>query len=101
MANHLFEANKTEKNITEKYAQTFHMLVEKLLFLSNRERPSIITRVVFLVTIVRNPDKDDWKKLGRVLNYLQITHYLVLTLESDGSGTIKWWVDATFSVTTV
>ena len=70
----------------------------KLLFLRKLSRADILTRVEFLTTGVGEPDKDNNKKLSRVINYLQIIHNLVLTLELDGSGTVKWWVEAAFSV---
>ena len=52
----------------------------------------------FLTTQVRDPDEGDDKKSSRVLKYLSSTRDLVLTLESDGTGTLKWWVDAEFTV---
>ena len=45
---------------------------------------------------MREPDKD--KKLSRILKYISGTRDLVLTLESDGTGTVKWWVDAAFEM---
>ena len=50
------------------------------------------------MTLVREPDKNDNKKLSRIIKYLRGTRDLVLTLESDNTGTEKWWVDATFAV---
>ena len=47
---------------------------------------------------MREPDKDDDKKLSHILKYLSGTRYLVLTLEYDGTGTVKWWADAEFVV---
>ena len=32
------------------------------------------------------------------MKYLSGTRDLVLTLESDGTGTIQWWLDAAFAV---
>ena len=47
---------------------------------------------------MREPDEDDNKKLLRILKYLSGMRYLVLTLESDGNGTVKWWLDVAFAV---
>ena len=47
---------------------------------------------------MRDPDKDDNKKLSQILKYLSSTRDLVLTLESDGTRTAKWCVDAAFAV---
>ena len=48
-------------------------MVANLLFLSNRARPDIHPTIAFLTTRVRNTDKEDWKKLQRVLSYLDAT----------------------------
>ena len=63
-ANHLFEVNETVGNLSERYAQEFHTTVDKLLFLCKQARPDILTGVDLLTTQVREPDKDDDKKLG-------------------------------------
>eukprot|EP00934_Nitzschia_sp_Nitz4_P000074 Nitzschia sp. Nitz4//scaffold495_size4786//1166//4435//NITZ4_009233-RA/size4786-processed-gene-0.0-mRNA-1//-1//CDS//3329553072//74//frame0 len=48
--------------------------------------------------MLKDPDEDDWKKLVRMMNYLQGTVDLPLRLCSDGSGNIMWWVDAAYAV---
>ena len=50
------------------------------------------------MTRVREPDEDDENKLLLILKYLSGTRDLLLTLESDRTGTVKWWVDAAFAV---
>ena len=45
----------------------------KLLLLRKRARPDIQPTIAFLATRVRNPDEDDWKKLRRLLSYLDAT----------------------------
>jgi len=52
----------------------------------------------FLTTRVREPDKDDYKKLGRVIRCLRATPKLALTLEADNAHIIKWWIDAAFAI---
>jgi hypothetical protein len=69
-----------------------------LLYLSKRTRPDLQTPVSFLTTRVRLPDVDDWKKLGRCLRFLRDTKNDSHTLEADGSGIIRWWIDASFAV---
>ena len=44
------------------------------------------------------PDTDDYKKLVRVMKYIQGTIGLTLILSIDKSGNIKWYVDASFAV---
>jgi hypothetical protein len=56
--------------------------------------------MAFLTTRVKQPDKDDYKKLGCVRKYLRGTPDLALTLEGDDTRIVKWWVDASFAVHT-
>ena len=63
-----------------------------------RTRPDLEQAVAFLTTRVKAPDTDDSKKLGRVLRYLKHAPHIPLTLEADGTHSIKWWIDASFAV---
>ena len=90
--------NDTERKLSEGDAQEFHMIMFNVLFLCKRARPGILTSVAFLTTGVIDRDEDDDKKLGSILKYLSDTRDLVLTLESDGIGMVKWWVDVAFAV---
>jgi hypothetical protein len=96
---HLFEVNNTNPSrLDEKTAMFFHHNVAKLLFLCKRARPDIQTAVSFLCTRVKQPDIDDYKKLGRVMKYLRATALMPLTLEADSVQLVKWWVDGSFAV---
>ena len=53
---------------------------------------------IFLCTRVREPDEDDWKKLERLLAYLNGTRELSLTLNTTENDDIKWWVDSSYAV---
>ena len=64
----------------------------------HRARPDIQLSVSFLCTRVRGPDTDDYKKLARVMKYIQGTIGLPLIFSIDKSGNIKWYVDAEFVV---
>jgi len=98
-ANHLFQVNEADPQmLDDDKATMFHHHVAKLLFLCKRARPDIQTAVAFLCTRVKGPDKDDYKKLGRVIKYLWSTMDMPLTLEADNMSIIKWWVDASFAV---
>ena len=70
------------------------------MFLCKRARPDIATAVAFLTTRVQAPDIDDWKKMMRMLHYLNATKNLFLTLlvDSDGVLVAKWWVDGAFAI---
>jgi hypothetical protein len=53
---------------------------------------------------VQAPDKDDWKRARartrarHLMKYLRGTHMLPLILSANGTGILKWWVDAAFAV---
>ena len=82
-ASHLFDVNDKGKLLVEDLAREFHTTVAKLLFLCKRARPDIQVPVAFLTTRVREPQMDDWKKLVRVLKYLNDTVDMVLTLSAN------------------
>ena len=50
--------------------------------------------VSFLCNRVRYPGTDDYKKLSRMMKYIQGTIGLLLIMSIDNSGNIKWYVDA-------
>ncbi len=61
------------KKLNKEQAEAFHHTVYQLLFAANRARQDIQTALSFLTTHVRDPDEDNWKKLVRVLKYLNGT----------------------------
>jgi hypothetical protein len=97
-AHHLFDVSSSADKLPAEAMEKFHRTTAKLLYLCKRARPDLQTGVAFLCTRVKQPDTDDWKKLARVVRYLRGTKELNLTLEADGSGAIKWWIDASFAV---
>ena len=76
----------------------FHHNVAKLLFLCKHACPDIQTAVAFLCTRVKCLDVDDYKKLTRVMKYLQNTVNLPLVMEAKNLNAVEWWVDASFAV---
>jgi hypothetical protein len=86
------------EKLSDELGNLYHHNVAKLLFLCKRARPDVQTAVAFLCTRVKAPDVDDYKKLGRVMQYLRGSMYMPLTLEADGMSVIKWWADASFAV---
>ena len=63
-----------------------------------RARPDIAPIIAYLTTRVREPTESDWKKLERMLKFLQQTVNDRLTLRSDGSRVLKLGADAAFAV---
>jgi hypothetical protein len=97
-AAHLFEVSSAPDLLPVEAAEMFHCNVAKLLFVSQRSRPDIQTAVAFLSTRVKAPDRDDYKKLRRVMQYLRGSLDLTRTMEADGTGIARWWIDASFAV---
>lgn len=77
MSEHLFKVRSKEeaKPIDDDWAQIFHTTVAQLLFVTTLCRWDVQTAVASLCTQVREPDKDDWKKLKHLLQYLKGTKY--------------------------
>ena len=96
--NYIFKVNNQCNKLSKEKSEVFHTYVAKGLFLCKRARPDIQLAIAFLCTRVKQPDEDDWKKLIRMLNYLNGTKNLYLTLEMDEAKIIKWYTDASFAI---
>ena len=78
-------------------AKYFHTFVAKLLYLSKRTRPDILTLVAFLTTRVQSPTEDDRAKLHKGMRYLCETIDLSLTLKVEGPIRVAAYVDVSFA----
>ena len=86
-ANHLFRVDDENAAPLDKdRADLFIHLTMQLLFLSQRARPDIRTAISFLCGRIQHPNDHDYKKLTRVMKYLQSTIDLPLVLSADGTG---------------
>ncbi len=65
-SDYLFKVCENGTKLNEELAEAFHT-VYQLLFAASRARRDIQMAVSFLTTRVKDPDKDDWRKLVRVL----------------------------------
>jgi hypothetical protein len=98
-ANHLFEINQVNPvPLGKEKAEIYVRIVMQLLYLSQRARPDICTAVSFLCGRLTKPDENDYKKLARVLKYLDSTVDMPLVLAADDTGKIQWWADASYAV---
>jgi hypothetical protein len=84
--------------LKENQALAFHHTVAQLLFMCTRAQQDIQTAVAFFTTRMKNPDKDDWGKLKRILKYLNGTKYLKLKLNVDSLTRLKWYVNGLHNV---
>ena len=85
---YLFKTSEAAK-LTKEKPENFHSVVASLLFISRRCRLDIQTAGALLCTRVAEPDKDDWKRLKRVLQYLRGIINIVLTLGADNITKMK------------
>jgi len=78
--------------LSETEAKKFHTGVAKLLYLSKRSRPDLLTTVSFLTSRVREPNTTDQRKLVRAIKFLHNTKDDKLTL--GGSKRSRTYADA-------
>ena len=97
-AEYLFKVNAKCNKLEKTLAEKFHTFTAKGLFLCKRARPDIQTTIAFLRTRVKEPDEDDYKKLIRMIKYLQNTKNLVLTIKADATNIYHWYIDAAFGL---
>jgi hypothetical protein len=75
-----------------------HTVVAKLLYLSRRARPDIITAVGFLCTRVQALTKEDQVKLRCLLGYLSKTKNRLLVIKPSQSFKVVAYIDASFAM---
>ena len=91
-----FLVDGASRFLAEVSKKRFHTLVAKLLYLSKRARPDIIAVVGFICTRVRNPTKEDERKLSRVLSYLHGSKNQVMKMQPSRIFRVEAFVDASF-----
>jgi hypothetical protein len=94
----LFKVDEYCDKLAQAKAVEFRNLVAKTLYATNRARPDTCTAIAFLTKRVSELHKDDWTKLVHLMRYIRDTHTMPLILSANGSGILKWWVDASFAV---
>jgi hypothetical protein len=70
----------------------------KGMFLCKHARQDLFPGIVFLASCVKEPNKGEWKKLLRMLNYLEMTKEDITNMSANDTQTIKWYVDSSFAV---
>jgi hypothetical protein len=78
-------------------AESFHSTVARLLYVATRARPDILLAISFLCTRVAVPSQQDKHKLRRLLEYINGTLDMTLTLGADDLNSIRTWVDASYA----
>ena len=88
------------EELNDKEKEIFHSVTAKLLYIEKRGRPDIETAVSFLTTRVDKSSQDDWKKLRRVLQYLNQTIEDVRVIGCEDMDNLYTWIDAAYGVWT-
>jgi hypothetical protein len=93
----LFKVDETAKKLDAEKAKVFHTFVMRGMFLCKRGRQDLQPGVAFMSTRVTKPNKGDWKKLVKWMNFLKATQDDVTTMSADDTASVKWHVDASFA----
>jgi hypothetical protein len=97
-SDNLFDVDDESPPLNDKESDFFHRTTARLLFAAKRARPDLQVAVAYLCTRVKCPSQSDYRKLTRVIKYLRRTISIPLVLGWDGSGQLKWSVDASFAI---
>ena len=95
--NNLFEKG-SGKILDRDRKEEFHNMTARGLFMSKRSRPDIQQTISVLCTRVQDSNESDWKKLTRMMKYLNGSADKELVLSAKNLQVIKWYVDASFAV---
>ncbi len=94
----LFKVNEDATKLDIEQSTAFHNILAKALYMVKQARPDALVSIAFLTTRVQLPDIDDWRKLGHLIEYLQLTVDMPLILGGNSSGVLNWYMDASFTV---
>jgi len=93
----LFKVDEDASKLSPAEAKSFHSMVAMMLYETRQARPDTALAVAFLTTRVREPDGDDWRKLGHLIQYLKSTTDLQLVLGALNTGVLHWHLNASFA----
>lgn len=96
----LFKINTNAELLSLEQREIFMHLVMQSLYLSQRGQPDIRTTVSFLCSCLTAPNEDDYNKLCHLIKYLQGMIKIPLTLLLNMNNQIKWWIDASYAMST-
>ena len=86
----------TGEMLNDAKREDFHTFVAKGLFATKRARPDIQPTIAVLTTRVKGPTEGDWKKLMRLMKYLNSTPDLFLTFAADDLLVVRWYVNVSY-----
>lgn len=97
-SNNLFDIDESSPLLDTETKNVFHTITAKLLYLSKRARPDILTAIAYLTTRVLSPNVSDNHKLFKVIKYLNGSKNIVMKLSFDTGIFIQASIDASHGV---
>ena len=97
-AEDLYKVDDDCEKLSPDKAEILRNLVVKTLYTTNQARPDTCTSEFLLTKIVREPKKNDCRKLVHLMKYIRGMRDLPLILSANVSGFPKWWIDASYAV---
>ena len=94
----LFKFDKDSPRLLLEDGDRFPCHIARLLSASKRARANIQVCVTSICTQVKSPREQDYRKLGRFINYWEKAVHLPLLIGADNSVTLIWSIDALFAV---
>jgi hypothetical protein len=65
----LFKVDEDARKLDQARAKAFHNITAKGIYVNKKARPDISLGIAFLITRVKGPDIDDWRKLCHLVEY--------------------------------
>ena len=96
--NDLFDINASSKPLGKQCNAYFRSMVARLLYVSKRVRPELLTAVAFLTTRVVDSTEQDMNKLTRITNYMQSAPNRGVVIEFGDNPVTHSYIDAAFAL---
>ena len=94
----LYNDLENEILLDSEQSDTYHSMVQKLMYLCKRARPDIEPALSYLCTKVSKPNQGDRAKLYRVLDYLKATKDDKRIIGATSLNKLMTWVDASYTM---
>ena len=90
--------DESDSPLPNNLRERFHSITAKLLYLSKRTRPDILTAVALLTKRVLRPQRDDYDKLTRTIQYTRGSQHTGITFEVYEPIHVIAYIDASFAI---
>ena len=85
----LFVVDTTSPKLDRKRDEEFHSIVATISYIAKRIKPECLVATSMLASRVQDPTEQDWRKLERLLAYINNTREIPLCLEMDISYPVR------------